>query len=173
MGLITERKVRQYSGLAADRTSIPAGGKSVGDHFFATDIGVLYIWDGSAWVSVSPVVPVGLSIPRYCAAWDFQDFYPAPGITVDGLNLSAIIPVGAIAVDLRFQVFTQTVGQMCEIRVNGTTGAENKLHVMILTVENADQEVHGIIPIDADRLLDLNCSAIPTWCGLAIGGWII
>jgi hypothetical protein len=54
MGLITERKVRQYYGAAADMASIPSGGKSTGDLYFTTDTKAVYRWDGSAWVGPVP-----------------------------------------------------------------------------------------------------------------------
>ena len=54
MGLITERKVRNYYGVDADKASIPAGGKTTGDHYFTTDTKVIYRWDGGAWVGPVP-----------------------------------------------------------------------------------------------------------------------
>jgi hypothetical protein len=54
MGLITERKVRNYYGADADKGSIPAVGKTTGDLYFATDTKAVYRWDGAAWVWAAP-----------------------------------------------------------------------------------------------------------------------
>jgi hypothetical protein len=56
MGQITERKVRQYSGLAADMASIPAAGKTTGDLYFTTDTKACFRWDGAAWVGPVPAL---------------------------------------------------------------------------------------------------------------------
>ncbi len=58
MGDITEKRRRHYSGVAADRLTIPAGGKAVGDWFLATDTGIIYYWDGATWVDVTDLSAV-------------------------------------------------------------------------------------------------------------------
>lgn len=52
MGVITERRRRDYSGLDADKASIPAGGTAVNDTYLATDTKILYFWDGVAWIII-------------------------------------------------------------------------------------------------------------------------
>jgi hypothetical protein len=58
MGQIVERKVRNYYGADADKASIPAVGKTTGDHYFATDTKAVYRWDGSAWVWAAPALGI-------------------------------------------------------------------------------------------------------------------
>ncbi len=52
MGDVIEKKRRYYSGVSADKATIPAGGKALGDRYYATDTGILYFWDTANWIII-------------------------------------------------------------------------------------------------------------------------
>ncbi len=52
MGDVIEQRRRYYSGLDADKASIPADGKSIGDQYFATDTKIRYFWDVANWIAL-------------------------------------------------------------------------------------------------------------------------
>ena len=72
MGQIIERKVRNYYGADADKASILAGGKSIGDLYFATDTKAVYRWDGGAWVWGAPDLSVTVAMLAADAKGKFE-----------------------------------------------------------------------------------------------------
>lgn len=167
MASVTTCKRNHWTGLDADKSGVSP---TIGDTYAATDTLKLYYGNGSAWKT-------GLGyefVPRNVTAWDKQvgDF-TADGVwKVDGLDLSAIVPVGAVAVRLRLSVDDDAANSLMHIRQNATNvrnGLAVKTHVA-----NIGNEGQGDVNIDADRLLDYNASNLVfVSIDLAVLGWLI
>lgn len=170
MGDITESKRRHYVGTDADKDTIPAGGKSKGDSYHANDKGKQYYWNGANWKT-------GLGyefVPRAPNAWDKQigDFTTDGTWKVNGLDISGIVPAGAVAVMLRLQISDDAAGSAFWIlSAAGTAMAEFLANTQAAGMVT---EVHGVISISADRLLDYKGSNLAfTTINLAVLGWFI
>jgi len=120
MGIITERKSRGYSGLAADRASIPAVGLNVGDKYFSTDTFILSVWDGAAWrdIGVKDLITWFANPGQWAIG-------PVGGATWFDLDLSGApynVPAGAKYVILLMEVYANTAAYATiGVRKNGET----------------------------------------------------
>lgn len=171
MGEITESKRRHYVGDDADKDSIPAGGKAFGDSYHANDKGKQYYWNGTAWKT-------GLGY-EYVArdavsAWDkgIGDVTADGAFHVDGFDFTGIVPAGAVAVHYYMLVNDDAVGNSFIIRRDAGTGGVQRIAVTVNVANQADA-VHGIVGINADRLMDYLVSAGVDEIRLAILGWFI
>ncbi len=180
MGEITEKRRRDYSGLDADKASIPAGGKAVNDTFLATDTKTLYFWDGVSWIDVQIVLTAkaelgfGRYVPRAVAAVDFTivDFTVDSAWHVDGLNLSGILPAGALAAHMRLNLLNNVANTPGSVRGNATTKVENKLTAMS-HVAGIICEKQGVVFVDSNRLLDYTFVTGIDAINLYVLGWYI
>jgi hypothetical protein len=83
---------------------------------------------------------------------DIDDFTSDSAWHVDGLDLSAIVPAGAIAVDLRVSLISDTVGNIFVVRRSATCLA-NRFSI-ITAVADGPLDCVQRIAIDSNRLLD-------------------
>lgn len=170
MGEIIESTRRHYVGDDADKALIPAGGKSEGDSYHANDKGKQYYWNGTAWKT-------GLGyefVPRAIAGADFAvgDLTLDGTWKVNGLDLSAIVPAGAVAVLLFGFIKDNAADQVFAIRGNATDKALNQLN-MRSQVANIEYYMDFTVMIDADRLVDYNGVAGIDNINLYVKGWYI
>lgn len=202
MSDITEKKRRYYSGVIADIASIPASGLGVGDNYFATDTKVLYFWDSVAWIIIPLDVIVagmiqtdavetlkikdlnvtiakaeigfGRYVDRRVNTEDkgTADFTKDGNWHVDGLDLSGIVPVGAVAIIMTWSFVCNAANKPGEIRVNATNVFNRtKQHTQV-----ADIPIYTpptAVSCDSNRLLDYNFDAATTGISLAVLGWFI
>lgn len=96
----------------------------------------------------------GRYVPRAAEAVDkgIGDFTADGNWHVNGLDLSGVVPVGAVAVVLRLSLRDDAAGSRLEIRQNVT--ADEAMLVQYTQVTNITIESHATLPIDGDRLLD-------------------
>lgn len=150
MADVLEVKRKHYSGLDADKAGITG---VLGDTYAANDSGKAYYWNDalSAWKT-------GLGyefVPRRAADIDktLVDFTTDGNYKINGLDLSGIVPAGAVAVALKVALSDDAANSFFHIRTNATDSDENTLssrtQVATITIYN-----NGVIPIDSDRLLD-------------------
>lgn len=150
MGLITEKRMRHYVGADADKASIPAAGKSEGDSYHANDKGKQYYWDGANWKT-------GLGyeyVPRLTNAWDkgTGDFTTDGTAKVNGLDLSAIVPAGAVGVVLHAEIKDDATDSYLYIYHSAAATISG---IRLRTqVANLDIAQTAVLPIDTDRKLD-------------------
>lgn len=170
MGEITEGTRRHYLGADADKDSIPAVVKDRGDSFHANDSKKQYYWNGTAWKT-------GLGyeyVPRAVEARDFETgAFTADGTwKVDGLDLSGIVPAGAVAVQLSIVVKDDAANSEFTVRKNATHDIND---LFALThVANIAEFPSGVIMIDSDRLLDYRASNLVwTYIYVTVMGWFI
>lgn len=222
MGEIIEKKRRDYSGLDADKASIPAGGKAVNDTFLATDTKILYFWDGVAWIIIPLDVIVagmiktdavetakiknfnvtagklaadsvetlkiknlnvtaakaelgfGRYVRRNPTGWDAQvgDFVTDGNWKADALDLSAVVPVGAIAVVLRLDVIDDAANSRFNLR-RSTDASIDSISVWTF-VANIAVTHHLVLSVDANRLVDYWGSNLAfTTIDLVVLGWFV
>ncbi len=182
MGEIIEKRRRDYSGLDADKASIPAAGKSVNDTFLATDTKILYFWDGVAWIiipldvivagmiktdavetlkiknlNVTPAkasLGFGRYVPRLTNAIDKTqvDFTHDSAWHVDGLDVSGILPAGATGVVLTLAA--KNTGAGTKIGFRHSAGSDESVGYVHEQVAGIWNLAPLILPIDSDRLLD-------------------
>ena len=170
MGEIIESKRRHYVGDDADKDSIPAAAKAFGDSYHANDKGKQYYWNGTAWKT-------GLGyeyVPRRVAAADFAvGAFTTDGTwKIDGLDLSGIVPAGAIAVLLSINLADDAAGNFFIVRANATdTG--NDLG-QTTQVANIGIRTPAVVAIDSNRLLDYIGSNVAfTTIDIWVTGWYI
>lgn len=166
MADVTVCKRDDYSGLDADK---PVSA-NIGDSYSASDTGIKYIWDGSAWKNIS----VGQFVPRSVAAPDKQvgDFVTDGTWKVDGLDLSGIVPAGAISVRLLAEVADGVADSNFTIRKNAAD-VQN-----ILTAKTQVANIYMSCPndvmCDADRLFDyFGTNLVFTAINVTVLGWHI
>lgn len=160
---ITEQGRRHFTGLEADMASIPS--PVLGDTFSASDSGKRYQHDGANWTKLSYV-------DRRVAVDDFDegDFTTNGVWHADGLDLSAIVPSGAIAVDLKISLTDDAVDSFLTFRPNAVD-ISNVLTVRT-QVANINIQEFGRFPIDADRKLDyLGSNLVFTVIRVSVLGW--
>ena len=231
MGTITEKKRRYYSGLNADKVSIPAAGKVVGDRYYATDTLVEFTWTGAAWVPLGDdVVDAGMLqtdavetlkiknlnvtvgklaggitagklatdcvetlkikdlnvtkakaeigfgryVPRDTNVFDKQatDFTIDGNWHVDGLDLSGVIPEGAVGVVMK--VTARATAANIEGAVRRSAGSGYNGLIITTQVANVKMsELNSPFPCDADRLFDYRIFANMDMFYLTVTGWFI
>ncbi|MBA7649945.1 hypothetical protein ES703_57744 [subsurface metagenome] len=173
MGDIIEQKRRYYSGVEADMASIPAGGRAVGDQFFATDTKLLYQYDGTNWNLAG--AGFGRYVPRAATGWDFIE---NDGIVddgnwkVDGLDCSAIVPAGAVAIEFAMLLKDNAASSVFNMRANATTKEYNQIKTLT-QVANIEVNAYVVLMCDADRLLDYVVTNDVINARLVITGWYI
>lgn len=170
MGEIVESRRRHYVGVDADKASIPAGGKSPGDSYHANDKGKQYYWDGANWKT-------GLGyefVPRPLSAWDWTEATLTLDGTwkVDGLDTTAIVPAGAVAIVFLASIIDNAIGTRFRIRQSVGDSSE-VLFLETLVANQPGPNVFSIVPCDADRLLDYHGVAGTDSLDLAIIGYFI
>lgn len=146
MADITICQRNDYSGLDADK---PASA-NLADTYNASDTGKKYYWNGSAWVT-------GLGteyVARVTNGVDKQvgDFTTDASWKNDGLDLSGIIPSGAVAVHLLITIEDELVGSKFRIRKDVASSSNRYYGVTYLADKGIDS--HVIIALDSNRLLD-------------------
>jgi len=96
----------------------------------------------------------GVFVPIDCAALHFNTaYFTTDGAWhVDGLDLTALVPAGAIAVSMGFSITDDAVGSMISIRRSATNSFNSML--LYTMVANQASLLAAVIPIDADRKLD-------------------
>jgi len=170
VGEIIESRRRHYIGGDADKDSIPAAGKSFGDSYHANDKGKQYYWNGSAWKT-------GLGyefVERLTNAPDRQvgDFITDGTFKVDGFSLAGIIPLGTIAVRLKFDVTDDAAGSSFLVRRDAVNIYNSA--AVVTQVANIPRNAIRDISIDSDRLLDyLGSNLAFTLIDITVLGWYI
>lgn len=171
---VTSRIHKQYSGLDADKASITGG---AGDTYDATNTGFRYIWDDNAstW-AVSGGIGAGVQfVAREVGTADFTqaDFTTDGAWHVDGLDLSAIVPAGSIAINLRVILNDNNASFLFRLRRNAGAGDNNAIDVR-MQVSNFAVEEHAIINCDSDRKLDYwtTNEALTSLNIIVLGWWI-
>lgn len=202
MGEIIEKRRRFYSGLDADKASIPAGGKAIQDVYFATDTKISYFWDSVAWIIIPLDVIVagmiktdavetlkiknlnvtaakaelgfGRYVERLVNAPDKQvgNFITDGTWKVNGLDLSGIVPAGAKAVMLDMMVLDDAVGSQFSVQ-RDAAHAYNRATVMT-QVANILVAAAPVVAIEGDRLLDYYGGNVGfTSIDVTVAGWFI
>lgn len=170
MGVVKAyRKTHWVVALDTDLASIP--NPQLGDTALTEDKKKLYYWEGGAWKT-------GLGyefVPRFVTAIDFTEasFTRDDNWYVDGLDLSGIIPAGAVAACLRVSIFANAAGKLFELRTNATTKEKNLVRI---NTQVASQWLHLApcnISLDSDRLLDYHSSVNMTNIWVTVLGWYI
>ncbi|MBA7650771.1 hypothetical protein ES703_58582 [subsurface metagenome] len=161
------RKTHWVIALDADLASIP--NPQLGDTVLTEDKKKLYYWQGGAWKT-------GLGyefVPRNPAAPDFTkvDFTLAAGWQVDALDLSGIVPAGAVSVRLRIY-YNHAAVSYFSIRKNAVD-----LEVFLQTqvnLANTPDQITQDMNIDSDRLVDYVGQHTPvTTLDVSVCGWFI
>lgn len=156
---------RTYIGLDADKTNVLA---LAGDHYYANDTFIDYTHDGTYWRGGFQY------IKREPNAWDktLVDFTTDGAWKVNGLDLSAIVPAGAVAVNLVVNILDDAANSNLNIRSDAGKGINSMSRTT--QVANISIDGTGIIGIESDRLLDYVATNL-VWTGinLAVLGWYI
>ena len=117
-------------------------------------------------------VGFGRYVPRPAAVWDLQsaNFTRDGNWHVDGMDLSSIVPVGAIAIALQIEYAQTTSDSYLIFRQNDTKlpiRLNNQVGIQI-------NSFNVIMPIDADRLIDYAVNdSLDVVIGVAVLGWWI
>lgn len=111
-------------------------------------------------------------VVRDCTGYDFDegDLTTDGTWQVDGLDLSSIVPAGAIAVDLEIKVEDDATSYL-HIRRDAT----NTGNRILMTISVANIAVYQVarIAINSNRLLDYLASNVTfTSIGIAVVGWV-
>jgi len=116
----------------------------------------------------------GRYVPRAVATWDWGigDFTVDGNVHANGLNCSAIVPVGAIAIHFSIYCRDGSAGSDVILYGNQTTKANNNIDVRTQAVNIANFG-HGIINCDADRLIDYLITAGMDAVGVSVLGYYI
>lgn len=120
---------------------------------------------------------LGRYVPRSAGAYDFTEanFTHDGAWHTDGLNLSAIVPAGAIAVHLVLYILGTTAGKVFALQKN----AVDTLNYTWNIIQGATAfNVDAIVAVDPDRLMDYLSSLTGTdgttrLSRLAVLGWFI
>ena len=97
--------------------------------------------------------------------------------TADGayhdLDLSAIVPAGAIAVYLRIIISDNATGSLFKVRKNGNTNEEDAIKFRTQVI-NLNNDLYGIVECDSNRIIEYQATNT-TWSSIniAIIGWFI
>lgn len=166
MADITIVRRNHYSGLDADKPATA----NISDTFFSTDKGKFYYWDGSAWKT-------GLGfefVPRSVNVVDFTllDFVTDGTWKINGLDLSSIIPAGAVSTLLSVAPMDDTANAQFFVRQSAT---QQKSGVFPRTpaVNIADNR-QGVVNLDSDRLVDyFGTNLTFTSIDITVLGWWI
>lgn len=113
-------------------------------------------------------------VPHRKTAPDFSltDLTLDAGPQIDGLDLSAIVPEGAVAVTLHIQAVFSAGAPYFWIYTNSGDALSNVLQV-IPTAGKPEIEIVGTIPIDADRLLDYLGVSTFTSLKISVIAWLL
>lgn len=169
MGEVKEyRKKHWVLDLDADLASVPNPG--LGDTVLTKDKKKLYYWQGGAWKT-------GLGyefVPRSVAALDFNEgaFTTDGNWKVDGLDLSGIVPAGAVAVALNVYVSDDAANSTFQFQQDAT----NKYNSIIVVTQVAGIPIQHseVIVINSDRLLDYKGSNLAfASINVTVVGWFI
>lgn len=165
MAEIKEFRRRVFEGLDADKANVTG---AIGDHYYATDTNIIYKWDGTRWRGGYEY------IERMVDTSDFTevDFTCDGNWHVDGLDLSGIVPAGAVAVKLRLALIDDAASSRLVLRRDAAHG-EN---IVDATTQVANIWVGRTedISIDANRLLDYQASNLVfTAISVTVLGWFI
>lgn len=117
----------------------------------------------------------GRYVPRNCTQADFttEAFTTNGSWQTDGLDLSAIVPAGAIAVHIAVQTQDNAVGSIFAIQQNATNN-HNRLYTITQQATALNHQIETIIKIDANRLLDYYATNTTfTSIGVTILGYFI
>ena len=168
MGEVKEYRKKHWVGLDADKANLIS--PEDGDSYFANDKSKLYYWTGAAWKT-------GLGyefVPRSAIDYDFLigDLVVDGTWKVDGLDLSGIVPVGAVAVMLHCLVSDDAANTEFSLRANAVTKVSNTI---TLRTQVANISLYGdfVILCDSDRLLDYYASVGMVSIGVTVVGWFI
>ena len=129
------------------------------------------IADGSVTPAKLSFIPSSF-VPRSPAVWDLQsaNFTRDGNWHVDGMDLSSIVPVGAIAIALQIEYAQTTSDSYLQFRQNDTKlpiRLNNQVGIQI-------NSFNVIMPIDADRLIDYAVNdSLDVVIGVAVLGWWI
>jgi hypothetical protein len=129
------------------------------------------IADGSV-IPAKASVGFGRYVPRSAAVWDLQsaNFTRDGNWHVDGMDLSSIVPVGAIAIALQIEYAQTTSDSYLIFRQNDTRlpiRLNNQVGIQI-------NSFNVIMPIDADRLIDYAVNdSLDVVIGVVVLGWFI
>ncbi|MBA7625532.1 hypothetical protein ES703_32963 [subsurface metagenome] len=158
---------RHFIGTAAEIAGITG---VCGDTAYSSDTDVYYHWNGLTW----GVGGISFYEPLDCAApyKSLGDFTVDAAWHVDGLDLSGLLPVGTIAVNLRFLYCSGAAGNIGRFRQNATTNVESMLQAY-LQAANKHVEKGRLIGIDSDRLLDYFINVGATTASLFVLGYVI
>ncbi|GAI20204.1 unnamed protein product [marine sediment metagenome] len=169
MGEVKAYRRIHYSGLDADKAGVTG---VAGATYAANDSGKLYYWNDAlaAWKT-------GLGyeyVPRAVAAADITQATLTMDAfwQVDGIDLSGIVPAGAVAAHLRFRIVDDAAAQDAVFRCNDTTKAENRVE-LYTQVANIPVESDGILFLDSDRLLDYTIAMGMATVEIFVLGWFI
>lgn len=96
----------------------------------------------------------GRYVPRNLNAWDKQigDFTTDGNFKLNGLDVSGIVPAGAVAVHLRIELSDDAANSLFIVRADAAF-AEAQMRTRT-QVANISLDLNGVIPISSDRLLD-------------------
>jgi len=117
-------------------------------------------------------VGFGRYVPRSAAVWDLQsaNFTRDGNWHVDGMDISSIVPVGAIAIVLQIEYAQTTSDSYLIFRQNDTRlpiRLNNQVGIQI-------NSFNVIMPIDADRRIDYAVNdSLDVVIGVAVLGWFI
>jgi len=129
------------------------------------------IADGSV-IPAKASVGFGRYVPRAAAVWDLQsaNFTRDGNWHVDGMDLSSIVPVGAIAIVLQIE-YAQTIPDSYLIFRQNDTKLPIRLNNQVGIQINS---FNVIMPIDADRLIDYAVNdSLDVVIGVVVLGWFI
>ena len=102
---------------------------------------------------------------------DFQ----YPGLTDDGawhdLDLSSIVPVGAVAVCIRVGITATTVGKILKFRKNGNSN-EHTMNVQATVVATVNQYTEHKVACDSGRVIEYNMNGL-TGTDIWVLGWFL
>ena len=107
------------------------------------------------------------------SAWDFQ----VGDLTTDGLkhdmDLSAIVPAGAIAIHIKAKINDDVIDMFMAFYTKSKTYSFNILHNRVI-VALLDHYVDGFIACDADRVIQYAASnTVWATIDITVRGWII
>lgn len=138
---------RHYIGTAAEIGGITG---VCGDTAYETDTDIYKHWNGTAWITGG--IPFHVDLFPNAVDIAIGGFTTNGVAQVDGIDLTGIVPVGTIGVDLRIHLLDDAVGSHLDI-YHSAAAVETK-HRCYTQVANIDIEENFSLPISADRCLD-------------------
>lgn len=115
-------------------------------------------------------------VPRALTGWDFTEvdsFGTTGSWQPDGLDLSGIVPAGAVSVHLIMTGVDDAAGSTFAIRTNATANAFNMQQIFTPASQADGSWFHFTIPIDSNRLVDYYATANMTYKRVSVAGWYI